>query len=154
MCPSGYYPNTLNSTTLCSICDPGCLRCTLSASNCSACPSTLYLKNGSCVSDCGSGYYLDTYIFECFQCVAPCLACSSASSCLSCINSSYLLYQSACLQGCPGGTYESSSTCIPCPSTCLTCSLINSSLLCLQCAPNLFMSMTTLGQCVSFCGVS
>lgn len=53
-CPTGYYADISNPTdSKCSACSSVCFSCMGNATNCTSCYSAFYLKNGSCVSNCG-----------------------------------------------------------------------------------------------------
>ena len=55
-------------------------------------------------------------------CVSPCATCTGASTtCTSCI-SGYYLYNGACYNPCPAGTYASGSSCVACTAPCASCS--------------------------------
>jgi len=151
-CPTGYFTDNSNASDIkCSACSATCFSCISSANNCSSCSSSLYLKNGTCVSNCGEAFYLDSTIFECFSCISPCYNCSSASICVSCVNSSYILYYGQCLMVCPDGTYNSNQTCQSCPSSCLTCRSTNSTPTCILCNSDMFMSNSQPGVCLASC---
>jgi len=158
-CPSGYFVNESNSAIpFCQTCSADCLKCVTSSTYCTSCNATMYLKNNTCVSNCGDGYYLDMTIYACFICVSPCNTCSAVSTCTSCQNSSYILYFGQCLTSCPDGTYSANSSCFSCPNSCLTCYL-NSSInstnaLCNKCIVGLYMSSTETGVCLSACATS
>jgi hypothetical protein len=105
-CPSGYTPSNSNPLS------------------CKACANTAktYLKSGTCVASCGSGYYQDPITMTCFQCSSNCLTCSD-TGCSQCDNSTFLKL-GECVSICGIGYYIDTSNrlCIQCSANCNTCS--------------------------------
>ena len=70
----GYYiPNSI--TGLVSRYDSNCKTCFQSNTHCDSCEDGLYLKEGICVPNWGSQYYID--VANCFKCYDNCLTCTS-----------------------------------------------------------------------------
>ena len=86
-CPDGQFSYFIgNSWFQCQNCpDLTCSRCNPTApSFCLQCASGLFLKLGTCVSNCGDGFYADTQSFNCVACPqAGCKICS-ATTCSEC----------------------------------------------------------------------
>ena len=88
-CPSGQFinPNLLNA---CISCDPGCLACSITSTNCtlSACSPGYYYysANSSCLQNCPDNFYNNNLTGTCTQCLQGCLLCygGQLTSCLSC----------------------------------------------------------------------
>lgn len=151
-----YYAATSgDNLTICLACSSNCFKCNKNAKFCTSCFEGFYLRNNTCVANCGNGYYLDQTVLECFACLKPCGNCSSISSCLDCLNSTYILYYGECLTSCPDGSYSNQSTCYSCPPTCLTCkySQVNNSVRCSSCNSGLYMSTQLEGTCVNNCSL-
>ena len=129
-CPSGFYGDA--STNTCIQCTTACTKCSDgTATQCSACNATYYLQPAphptTCTNTCPSGYYEVSSSNTCGQCTSPCSDCnSSATQCSSCVATYYLQPNggTTCLQSCPAGYYEDSSTtlCGQCTSPCSNCS--------------------------------
>lgn len=128
-CPSATYYDDISSE--CKPCDSNaCSNCMISSNLCTDCLSfnpPRYLKDRSCLSDCGDRFFGDDLSRKCLPCSSTCLRCSGSSSnqCLSCIQTSmnkYLL-NNECLAQCPDNLIlnKQNNNCEPCPSTCSTC---------------------------------
>jgi proprotein convertase subtilisin/kexin type 5 len=65
-CPSNYYPigGGANSTE-CIQCDSPCMNCNTTGTNCTSCPSGLYLFNSTCVGTCPTGYFYSNSTNKC-----------------------------------------------------------------------------------------
>ena len=135
-CPQGTY----QEGKLCMDCNPNCKTCS-NKYTCDICRnSSLYLKNGECVKDCGIGYrnvILDIssvfnpknennqviYDKVCVPCQGNnCGICSkSIDECVECINNWGLL-GTVCVQNCVPGTYKSKNNiCKTCNDNCIRC---------------------------------
>ena len=127
-CNSTQYFDQLTSS--CKSCSTSCSTCILSPTQCLSCKTlepAKYLKNSSCLSDCGDRFYGDSISKECRGCHTTCLRCSgpNANQCTSCNPSSMnrFFYQGECLNLCPATVIQNlaESKCEPCPSTCTAC---------------------------------
>ena len=130
---------------------PNCANCS-SASSCTLCANGFYLYNGTCLSECPSGYYLSiaSGLQSCEVCQLPCLTCSGYSTyCLTCNTSSILinkylyttLNSSICTNGCPLNFYFTEDLiCQPCIPPCLSCSSPTS---CSSCVPTYYFHSNT-----------
>ena len=47
--------NSINNE--CESCDNSCYECSTLNTNCTSCTGTLYLKDSSCIANCGIGYF-------------------------------------------------------------------------------------------------
>jgi hypothetical protein len=147
-CFSGYADNGFG----------GCTR--TSAAPTLTCAAGQFLLNGSCVSNCGNGYFPDNLSQKCLTCAANCVACFSASYCVTCQSgfqasngacvattacaSNQLQYGSACVASCPIGTYQIGSQCLrSCPA-----STYYSSQICFLSCPS---GIRTADACVTAC---
>ena len=96
-----------------------------------------FLQEGTCVSSCSSGNYLDK--FTCLECDPTCLTCKgSAKTCTSCgiIPFIHLRDSKECVEDCGDGYINDSMNheCLPCREGCSSCSKsINN---CTSCDPN------------------
>lgn len=73
-----------DSNLICIACSSLCSTCSVSATNCMSCPSTLsHLLNNTCYSSCPSGYYNDSSS-TCSLCINNCDTCTTATICLTC----------------------------------------------------------------------
>lgn len=80
-CPSGM--TGINS--FCQFCTNNCKTCSGATNICITCLNGTYLINSSCVTNCGSGLYIDYISQTCIGCTSPCHTCSSTTStCTSC----------------------------------------------------------------------
>ena len=80
-CIDGFFE--VNTTTVCSACNPLCQTCSVSANNCTSCNGTanFTLQQNSCVCNAGS-YLLNN---ACIACSPICLTCDVSSIyCTSC----------------------------------------------------------------------
>lgn len=112
-----------------------------------------YYLNGSCYTQCPSGYYNSFSNNTCEVCGdARCLQCTTKTNCLHCSNGTYL-FNSQCLTLCPARTYPSmdlalsSWSCSPCASPCFEC--LNETA-CLSCQVG-YMSYMQPNKCVADC---
>ena len=64
----------------------------------------IWMTNGTCTAQCGTGFYLDITSNECWQCSPQCTQCTDAKTCLTCSNGFALSLQTfACV--CPQGMF-------------------------------------------------
>ena len=77
------------------VCTPfnclNCVNCTETANTCHQCVSGYYLFNSGCSTTCPNGYYPDSNLGICAQCMANCDICFNATVCAQCITS-YIFY--------------------------------------------------------------
>lgn len=101
-------------------CHDECATCNgLSRTNCVSCKDGKFLLNGECLTECPSGYYLDSE--ECLPCLYPCATCESLHVCLTCLPAYHIVEDHCALTDCRETTYEDNSLCLPCSKACLTC---------------------------------
>lgn len=118
-----YIPDAINR--VCLPCDPSCLACANTTSNCTSCALNFAMQNGVCVSQCSNNMYI--YNFICVaSCVTPCLTCLTfADHCLTCQASTPYLYNHTCVAACPSMYYISNTTsiqsCQPCSQLSIHC---------------------------------
>ena len=93
LCPPGFYAKGKE----CLFCNVSCSTCKGGPSKCSTCSEGYYKKNGTCVADCGLGYYLDV---TCKKCDSSCGSCEGKpGNCTSC-NSPRYKKGSTCVTDC------------------------------------------------------
>lgn len=116
-CVSTCSGNKIPIDGVCRSCDPACLVCHTTTSNCSSCNAGYlytdelkrcssscpagYIKfssNNSCIPVCPSPYYNLSGV--CTLCPADCLSCVSSNNCTSCITGLFL-YNGLCYSSCP-----------------------------------------------------
>jgi hypothetical protein len=125
-CPSGGTLASLNG--VCTACTSVCQTCNGTIYNCITCniSSTYpYFYNNSCASACPIYFYNDSSVGACYSCAASnqsCVNCSSATTCLSC-DTSFVLYNSKCINYVPLGYVNISSVAVACTGDCATCSV-------------------------------
>lgn len=137
-CREGYYlfNNTcISNSTICynggyfaagRVCYPclqPCLRCWVTASNCTSCLSGyIFYPPNSCLVSCPSGLFRSNS--TCSACSSQCATCTSQSNyCLTCaVNYLLHLSEASCLSSCPAATYQAGTSCAACQYPCLTCS--------------------------------
>lgn len=154
-CPYGTANDTNNSLGFgvgCRCNTSVCSTCTGTVNSCITCQTGLVLLNASCLSSCGSGYYLSSG--TCYPCANGCSSCTSSSICTGCTTSGYWIYQGYCVNACP--TYTSyavsggSPTCITCSNGCTACQTTTYCTACLS--PNYIDSSSVNTQyCTSTC---
>jgi proprotein convertase subtilisin/kexin type 5 len=111
-CPAGYLADIV--TNNCEACQNGCISCSGTAKNCSAC--TIYL---------GVAYYLDKTTNTCAT-ICP-NGGSGNQTDFICYSCQYYTYNDKCLQSCPTGyigVISNISTCVECSSTDDTCNKV------------------------------
>jgi len=132
-------------------CNAECGTCdSLDPSICYSCGSANpYTENGTCVSACTAGYYLQDS--ECLQCSAGCISCDLPNVCLACDTGSVLykyLKNGVCVETCGAGYYINSDSCIACSTGCLSCSSASQ---CTTCDGSGSLPYLMSGVCVAEC---
>ena len=132
-CPDG---ELISGTTpnACEFCDPGCLTCVGTSTNCTinACQAGdfYYAVNSSCLRTCPDNYYANSTQQECIQCIGGCELCYGGllTNCTKCQVSGVTSYYKIidideCTVDCPAGQYEYGLllACQYCHASCLTC---------------------------------
>jgi proprotein convertase subtilisin/kexin type 5 len=129
------------SSSNCDSCDPNCLWCGSSTTDCTACSAAnkLFLAISSttglgvCDASCPDGSWPNSDTQTCDSCAQGCTTCSTASVCTGCSTGYYLTAAGVCTQFCPSGTYGTGSTCYSCLAGCATCTG-SSGTTCLSCS--------------------
>ena len=138
-CPNGQYIDSIINN-LCVPCDPKCLLCLGSSTNCSKCALGyyLYLPNFECTSLCPSGYFNDATPtannYYCTLCVSGCLTCNGPGlvNCQTCenvtVNGNVVSYfkeaaLAHCVTTCSTGYFGNvlNNNCDPCQTGCVSC---------------------------------
>ena len=127
-----------NSTNTCDPCNPICLTCSVTTTNCLSCSAPNVFYNGSCLSACPSGGTLAPLNGVCTPCDSTCLTCSlTVTNCTTCNISSAnpFLMSNQCLTACPPNYYNVSvtGTCVLCATAGINCVNCASSSSCLSC---------------------
>ena len=107
---------------------------------------SIYLSTHT--SDSDPSYLIDTFPGYSFQsgCSNQCISCVGQSSlCTSC-SSSYILFNSTCIQKCPFGYGYISSTCLKCNNYCMSCSFTTD--FCISCYSGYLLYN---GTCITSC---
>ena len=111
-----YCGNTLeNKNFNCgTTCDPSCLNCQNTATNCLACSykyKPLTDVNTTCLNYTKSGYWEDTLVYQ--KCPSNCANCSNSTVCNQCLSNYYLMVDntSLCVTSCPTGYYMLNNIC-------------------------------------------
>lgn len=148
-CSNNTFADTATNT--CRGCPATCSSCSTST-NCTACLTNYYLLNGSCLTDCPSGYYPIDISQTCALCnnvnnTAFCSSCITLNQCSSCLTS-YLLQPSSrtCVVSCTTNQVAVNGTCFDCLIPCSTC-LTNTSN-CISCLSGYYLHNN---QCISAC---
>jgi proprotein convertase subtilisin/kexin type 5 len=146
---STYHCQSCNSNSTCI----SCYQPLTYNSNIYTFDNYIYLTSDfKCVTECGTGYYIDNSTGICTVCSSPCATCqSSAANCLSCLqnitNKFYYSANNSCLTVCPSGQYgDASNKCQNCSSFCFSCQ--TNSYTCTSCSNLTFLSSST-NTCVS-----
>lgn len=151
-----------DSNSICYSCSSGCKTCSVSARNCTSCPTNLpYMLDTVCYSGCPYGYYSDSSLGVCSQCINNCKACTTDVICLSC-QTGFYLNGTSCISNCPTRTYLENNVCINCSSNCGTCDstgcltcdsgyLLYSSVCYLACPPGVYVSGSLCTTCNASC---
>ncbi|EAS06775.3 transmembrane protein, putative (macronuclear) [Tetrahymena thermophila SB210] len=130
-------PNTLEngSSLICPLCNPGCISCSIIASNCSGCSSTT--RTGT-DCHCKPGM-METYQNDCIQCSVKCKTCSNTQdNCNGNCAGNRLPPDCSC----PQYYYDNNQPfCVPCPYQCANCNIAG---ICTQCSS----IRTNLPNCV------
>lgn len=125
-CLSNLYEN--RTTSICQLCDPMCLSCVNTASNCTQCAAFngqnyfLQPANTGCLLTCPVGYYGNNQTFTCTLCDSRCSSCTGPtnSSCAACKTDSnntphYLAPNTTtCTNICTDNRYYANSTTFKC----------------------------------------
>lgn len=102
---------------VCLACTSPCATCSVIQANCTSCLSPLspqlYLSNFICQQTCPPSTYPNASNFECSACVSPCSLCTTLLACTSCVAGRFL-YNSSCINPCPGGYVGISGICQAC----------------------------------------
>lgn len=103
----------------CKTCSSNCEKCVPGYENiCKTCPSGLFLKQGTCVTTCGTGFYPENH--NCVSCDESCNTCSNSHSCDSCYGN-LVLKNGFCVSLCGEGFYSHNGICVSCSANCKTC---------------------------------
>ncbi|XP_038060993.1 extracellular matrix protein FRAS1-like [Patiria miniata] len=105
----------------CYPCDSSCLSCHYDNPRCVICPANQLLQDGSCVTQCGAGFY-EASNTHCEACHHTCQYCRGPSiyECMAC-DEPFHLQDGQCLYNCSNGFFDNQSTCTPCHPSCRTC---------------------------------
>jgi hypothetical protein len=147
-CPSGTYRFTSDRTDECRACKDNCRECK-NANSCEKCIEKFYLKNNSCVVDCGNNFVLlDNGMCE--KCADPnCRVCEKdTTTCISCNNPYFLQTDGLCTPSCVERYYNDKLdyTCRKCSDKfCLECSPHDT---CTKCESTMVLLN---GKCREFC---
>ena len=121
-------------------CDPECILCGTSSSNCSSCTTNgtyeSFLDGSSCVSElsCTTGTYGEPSTHVCEACNSSCSSCQgNKNNCTACVTGLSLL-SNICYADCPTTYYESSGNCLQCYSRCYECDILSTN--CSSCILN------------------
>ena len=142
-CPNGSYPYSL--LLACKYCDPSCLTCNTSATDCQTCNNVtgipyFYLSN-KCLAICPNGYYGETSNNTCVLCPTGCSLCyggtqSECTKCTTALSVPYFLVYGTtnCSTSCPDGQYSNTAAngCFLCDPNCHTC--VGNATYCLTCS--------------------
>ncbi|KAL3876627.1 hypothetical protein ACJMK2_034445 [Sinanodonta woodiana] len=145
-CRPGYYSDTKH---ICRACHLSCHTCQgESQYHCETCKPGLMWRHGECVTQCGSGYYIQNG--KCLDCHVSCKSCTGPgeSQCQSCVHLARVVESGRCIDYCPANYYVKGGNCIACPPTCRTCTPDGSG--CATCWPG---GLIHQGQCVTRCPV-
>lgn len=150
-CSSTTFPNaTLSSCVSCPI---QCLTCT-SLTSCQSCAANYFLLNGTCLTDCPSGYYPINPSQICAPCdssnnSAHCLTCITLNLCSTCLYPYYFDATSkTCVVSCSSSQIPLNGTCFACNSYCTTCQ--SSVLNCTSCVATYYLLQNVcLASCPS-----
>lgn len=110
VCDAGYYESSFNGSAICVSCPTSCSSCE-SVNNitiCLSCTNNFFISNGLCLNSCGVGSF--GYNGICYACIAPCSTCTSENLCLTCISNMGYLFNNSCLNVCPIGFYENTTS--------------------------------------------
>lgn len=140
LCPDKTYSR--DSIMSCVSCATSCLSCT--EDECLYCDEGFFLKDGSCVRDCGQGFYIDEINRECDTCYRTCESCTGPDydECATC-KADFLLKNDKCVNPSakepPPGKYwdEAAAVFSACDEICKTCNI--SANACTSCHPGTFL---------------
>jgi hypothetical protein len=169
-CPDGQYIDAIINN-ICVPCDPKCLLCLGSSTNCSRCALGYYLyqPNNECTALCPSGYFNNPTQtgsnYLCSLCQSGCLTCNGAglTNCQTCENvtiggnvTSYFKEVSlaSCVTVCSQGYFGNvlNNKCDLCQAGCVSCEF-NSSYCysCTSSAGSDYFKPRTSNSCVLIC---
>ncbi|CAG9316198.1 unnamed protein product [Blepharisma stoltei] len=152
-CSQGYFYST---ATTCTQCQPQCLTCSNSATNCDSCTDTVHMtaapacacptnsaiSNGKCI--CNTGYYFSSN-GVCSPCASQCATCSiSNTSCSTCVDHVHMSNPPTC--SCPSNSVLTAGNCV-----CNAGYFFSTATVCTQCATQCSAcsgSSTTCSACV------
>ncbi|MCP3681762.1 MAG: hypothetical protein GY861_03640 [bacterium] len=155
VCKDGWRDNGTRKCEECT--NKTCKQCKNDPSKCTSCPNNQYLKDDSCVSDCGDKYYICGE--QCSECRPECATCKRGTKCQTCIASHFLKKvqetddEGDCDSKCPDGYFanDPANTCDPCTvNKCKKCSPVNT---CLECKDEEGFKWLELNQCKPKCSV-
>uniref|UniRef100_A0A8C3JAN1 Proprotein convertase subtilisin/kexin type 5 n=1 Tax=Calidris pygmaea TaxID=425635 RepID=A0A8C3JAN1_9CHAR len=143
-CPENTYRD--ESSLQCRECPSNCDSC--DKEKCDSCKEGFYLLDGTCVSECGDGFFTDDISRECEPCHRSCATCVGYSyeHCTGC-KSSFQLSHGRCLNprnSPPDGKNEQNQP--SCDPSCRTCE--KSAGICTSCPEGKFLIHDT---CVPLC---
>ena len=133
------------------------MKCTGTATTCTACPGNQFLFNqdcftqcpgvvidGQCKAECPAGQFAAGGV--CNPCDPKCATCSgTAANCLRCANN-FKTFNGDCVAQCPAGLLDNGFACLPCDPSCDGCS--GAAFLCDRCQPQL---IKVNGRCIAGC---
>jgi hypothetical protein len=157
---------TVTNATFKLSCIFPCQTClTNNTSSCLSCYSDTTITNlvnfqnstatrpGSCVSQCGDGYYPDGNLSVCTACVSPCNTCKNKTQCTTCLTTvlqnSFDPVSGNCVVSCSSGYYSNfvdnntGYICTVCSNGCLTC--FNTATNCTSCTPPMILYNNSCG---------
>ncbi|KAL4451032.1 hypothetical protein ABPG74_021354 [Tetrahymena malaccensis] len=163
-CIDGYYL----STNSCIPCDPSCLTCGSSSTQCLSCFSGQFLDSttNKCIQStqsCPSGFYKDIISNSCKSCLTPCSTCTGPSifECTQCLNGYYYNQNSIikciqCSQSCSICHSQQDQVTQLLSQVCDTCSngyykSDPSQIQCLQCSQQQYSKNNQCSNCDSSC---
>lgn len=97
-CPSGFIESGANCVT----CNPKCGACSITATNCTSCPSGTFFYQFDCLGNCPTGMFNGAN-GVCTLCESPCKTCTTRLNCLTCANNFYMFNGTSCVAQCPNG---------------------------------------------------
>jgi hypothetical protein len=169
-CPVGQYIDAI-IPNLCVPCDPKCLVCSNSSSNCTRCALGYYLYESTltCTALCPSGFFNNNTLtannYYCSLCLSGCLTCNGpgldhCQTCQTANVSGTLVYYfkevslDACVTRCSTGYFGNilNNKCDPCQAGCISCEF-NASY-CYSCRAangNDFFKPQTSNSCLIVC---
>ena len=146
ICNSSYYLNynENQNAIVCERCDPNCMTCVDSPSNCLECKNG-FVANDQNVCECPDGTYPSPDNVRCLNCSNGCGMCTSVQVCDECRDGYFLDSNNRCIYECPVGTFPSVNECKQCSPNCRACT---TSINCRSCLQGFFLYG---GSCRSQC---